>query len=299
MTTNQPPATPRQRTSPTRRQVLTIGAGGLLTAGISAAWLVEHHKPAVTATIPSTGMGGHTALHFSDHFTSSTTIGVQGDANAQWFRSLPFGWGTTPASDLTVRDSVLRIEPSEARSNYSISTVAPNGEGNSFGHGYFEARIRFGSPAASTSGASPAWPAFWALTTNHITNPSEKTWDEIDFFEAVGEFNPQRYYGTMHQWGTKPANHVQSQPNYAEVNCNFHQWNTMGCLWNAERITWFLNRQELMHVDFGTARRPDPDAAGSTVGTFSRLSSTETKIALILGTGPGWPLEIDWVAVWQ
>lgn len=304
---NHPGAEPPHALS--RRQVLAgtvgVGAAGLLgaalyqekqTAGSSSFVALPPSNSVSDSPPPSAGLGGCDHLAFVDDFSEEATIGLASQPDAKWYRDLPFGWGDTATSDYTVQGSVLRLTPAVERANWTISTLAPTGEGRSFGHGFFEARMRF--PQRRLVGSDIAWPAFWALSSSHVTGANDEKWMEIDFFEALDTDGSQRYNGTVHEWDADSSRSLQSHLSTPVVEADFSDWNTFACLWLPGHVSWYLNRSKLLAVSYGADRLPSPSAPEMRQGTFSALDDPAHTMTVILGTGPGWLLDVDWVSIW-
>jgi len=285
------PATPPARRV---RRRTALSAGLALSAGTGVGlWQLrgEDAPPAATPTGAFAAIDGLT-LAFTDHFTDARTIDVFADSDntVKWYTDLPFGWGKVPASDLAVADSVLTIDPAQHQ-NWSLATITPDGTGRDFGRGYFEARMRF-----PTRGNQQGWPAFWSLSSHHITDLERKRWMEIDFFEGMDVGFPARFHGTVHQWATDgTVDHIQSDPNSALISASFSDWNTYGALWEQGRVTWYFNRRKVLAASFSS----DVPRSGESPAKFSELNQDDQRMAVILGSGLGWPLEVDWVSVWQ
>ena len=72
-------------------------------------------------------------------------------------------------------------------------------------------------------------------------------------------------------------------------------------------MTWYLDGVPLMYQSYSENGKPDPlpsvDPEASRLdmrGAFSILDTQGPKgMELILGSGPGWPLYVDWVRVWH
>lgn len=284
-----------------RRRGLILGglgaAGAAAGLGVTAAKriLPESEDPAALAPgVPDEAVIPGMRRIFLDDFDDAATIDVLtgGDASPLWFTDLPFGWGKVPAEDLAVQDSILCITAGQQQ-NWSIATLSPQAQGRSFGRGYYEARMRF-EPRDNDKG----WPAFWSLTADHITDPELRQWMEIDFFEAMDVHRPARFHGTIHQWSSDkslPARH--SDPNWSPIAPDFSRWNDYGCLWESGRVRWFLNRRQVLQVTFG--RNPGEGKGAQPAGDFEIIDATDARVAVILGGGTDWPLEVDWVSVWE
>lgn len=258
------------------------------------------------ANLPSPARtSGFTSLVFNDEFTSVDTIDLtgQGDHRKQWFTDRPFGWGRTPGGDLSVKDGVLTINQTTPSHNFAISTSSAAGRtGRGFHYGYFEARIAFDPRHARTS---PGFPAFWGVSHGQVLGADKPRSSEIDFFEAYSDGHAtfeDQYTGTVHDFIIRPK-----QVDRASWGNNSHrlpgfQWNefqTYGCLWEPGKISWYLNGK-LMHVQrYSADASPTPNPQNYAPGIFSELDTDKTGQNVILGSGIGYPMRVDWVRVWQ
>lgn len=247
---------------------------------------------------------GFDNLVFCDDFNSSSTIDVNATGNQgfNWYTALPRWFGShTPASDYSLSNSVITLSQSRNTANWALATQDPiTGAGRSWVFGYFEARIKF-DPKDVTS--SNGWPSFWGLSSNAARNSPVNLWGELDFFEAGNRVID--FYGTVHQWEALPGGSVgYANSNYHQSpKVNWNTWQTVGCLWKPGAISWFLNGKPLMTQYYSQNGLPSPQAAGgpglppAPSGTFSELEHDGQEV--VIGTGPNFPLEIDWVRVWH
>ena len=102
-------------------------------------------------------------------------------------------------------------------------------------HGAFEARMRL----SDTDGA---WPAFWMMPTAQVRYP------EIDIVENDGKaaFNLQTYHTLHTSGGMSSDNHDYAQ----DVGS---QWHTFGCLWEPNRIRWYVDGEVVKDSSFATS----------------------------------------------
>ncbi len=259
-------------------------------------------------TVPTASSAvGYNKLSFNDEFNSLSTIDVNATKQAgyNWYIDPPI-WSSVnaPPSSYSVSNGVLTLS-SDLAGLYSYSS---HGDlGNSFHYGYFEARMRF-DPASGAS--SNGWPAFWSLSTKHCVHNNLDIWSELDFFEAyTGGHSAfgDVFVGTLHEWGWSGGVniHYQNSNNFA-ANTVDSQWHTYGCLWVPGKVTWYFDGGPLMTQNYSATAPPDPlpnAGAGSptppSAGTFMNIDDDLEGMTIFLGTGSDWPLEVDWVRVWQ
>lgn len=258
---------------------------------------------------PGAAQVGYTQLVFYDDFDSIRTIDVKGTCQPgyHWYVDRPvWGSGVTQPSAYRVFNSVLTVSSTGDTASWALASFSPRGgAGHSFKYGYFEARIRFDPTLGSTS---KGWPAWWSLSTRHsrVNNPDH--WAELDFFEAYtggkGEYQGA-FVGTVHDWADSSKKHFQNSNNWQPLpkSTDFKQWHTYGCLWRPGEITWYFDDAPLMSQAYSESAPPNPPANGTTTptppGVFSILDREPEGMLLILGSGPEWPMDVDWVRVWQ
>lgn len=267
--------------------------------------LVASAPRPVTAAPSAASGAGFSKLAFNDDFDSLATVDLtgQGDARKQWFTDRPFGWGRTPGSDLSVQDGVLTINQTTSSPNFAISTSSAAGRtGRGFKYGYFEARIAFDPSHAPKS---PGFPAFWGVSHGQVLGADKPRSSEIDFFEAYSNryttFDDV-YAGTVHDLIIKPTevdranwgSNVTRLPGFS-----WKQFHTYGCLWEPGKITWFLDGKPMHTQRYSAQSQPVPNPQNYGPGIFSELETDPTGQNVILGSGVGYPIKVDWVRVWQ
>lgn len=258
-------------------------------------------EPAATA--------GFDRLTFCDDFDSLSSIDVNGTGapGFNWYTKLPFSPGRTLPSAYSISDSVLTVTSTGYTANWGLTTRDPvTGYGRAFNFGYFEARIKFDPSLAPDS---RGWPSFWSLDAYHTEYNNDNTWAELDFFEAyTGGHASYRgeYLGTIHQ-------EFPHRPGYENVPgdwyvpkpaVNWNSWNIIGCLWQQGQVTWYLNGNVVITQSYSAVAPPKPPPPAphnmptpDSTGIYKVLDSD--LMQLIVGSSPGWPLQIDYVRVWQ
>ena len=253
---------------------------------------------------------GLTQIVFCDDFDSMSTFDTKatGSAGYNWYPQSP--WNVLPTSVYSVANSALQLSTAVYTYNWGLaSTDVKTGAGHSFTFGYFEARINF-NPTLGPNG--PGWPSFWAVSTNEEEFGSASPYGELDFFEGFPQTSPGNYYGvfggTIHDWrGSTKTGYTDyiNSPNAGPTGKNWAQWHVVGCLWLKGQVTWYLDGVALgtQHYSASTTGSPVAvnAAGGGSVpsGVFDVLDTEPLGMMLILGTGPAWPMYVDYVRVWQ
>lgn len=274
---------------------------------------------------------GYTALTFGDEFDSlaSVNTGTTANSTKKWSNYLPFDGAVMPSSCFTqgswtdsrgvTSPSVLTIVQDRFNYNQGLYSVdGRNGAGFAQQYGYFEARICH--PAQQIVGGdtmpsmSGGWPSWWSLAKRHIMYGTElKVGGTIDYLEldfheyftsaAQSATYGNRLIGTVHDWhngqdwrntdGHQYGDHMTGGPDV---------WHIYGCLWKPGSITWYLDGVQQHSISYSSNAAPSPNNSTSGYvmpsGTFQIADLDSQGVALVLGTGKGYPMHVDWVRVW-
>jgi hypothetical protein len=215
-------------------------------------------------------------------------ISPDGGGTHDWY---PNGWFSQflPTSDYSVDGGILDIHGDNSGYGWGLATAAPAGsaassnyKGQVWQHAYFEASLAYSSTALGTG----AWPAFWGWAVEGLTT-SRTEWAEVDFYEAY-RLNGGIYpIFTIHDWVADGGNFSNNGQNHAALpkGTSTDQFHTYGCLWVEGSVTWYFDNVEMVTQAW------QPGA------TFSVTDSDQ--LIVILGTGQGWPMDVQWVHVWQ
>jgi hypothetical protein len=265
---------------------------------------------------------GFTHLVFEDDFTTNDTIAPTQNAASgyKWYWSFDIT-STTPwtvqtaATAASVSDAgpgtnaspgggILTVngpgEPNDAlitvpgwSLNNGSATLPAMGDGN-WSHAYFEAYIQSRIDGNSSTSPSSGWPAFWSWSIQGLRNfgfggssLTTASYSEIDFYETYGTIfgnQPGNWTATMHQW---PAN-VASDGNTQRTD---NGWHTYGCLWIS---TGTGTGQVRFYYDGGQVDATVDSGTGQTQFSLESMSQF-----IVLGSGKGWNMNVDWVRVWQ
>jgi|GEM_PF-7061457 hypothetical protein len=252
---------------------------------------------------------GFTSLSFCDDFNSLDTIDANstGRPGYNWYTNLS-KWSaeSTLPPAYSITESVLSLTSTGWTSNYGLSTRDPlTGNGHAWIYGCFEARISF-DPSLATQ--SEGWPSVWLFSALHAQSGNSAIWPELDIFEALTGGHSSYsgdYYGTLHQWQDSATIHYQNSNNHQVVHVDWTQWHTVAVLWVQGQVTWYLDGKPLMTQQYSATAPPNPLATTKTgitptpAGVFDVLDTQSPGMELILGSAPGWPIQVDWVKVWQ
>lgn len=271
--------------------------------------------PTPSPTVPAAA-GKYNRLAFEDDFDSISTIDTSntGAPGFKWYPAGVHKWGKpdTQPNEYSVNNSVLRIAPSHSTYNRNFMTRDPNtGEGRSFGRGYYEVRMRVDADGVrNVPPENSSWPAFWAQS-NHLHRLNQRPYVELDMVEIMRK---DEFLGTLwaHHGGQfdKSLMIKNRKADYRNPNYHSADWHTYGCLWDTNGVEWYIDGALVLKQYWGEKRnllapndpQQNPVAADGTNPTLSNpfgLFDSETAIDVILGTGKTWPMEVDWVRIWQ
>jgi hypothetical protein len=237
---------------------------------------------------------GYTHLVWDDEMNvSSVAPSSTSTGNYKWYT---YNWATPanslPSGDVTFQHGYMTITTDTSGYSFGVSTIGLSNLTNVWQHGYFEARMRY-APKGNTVGSPTAWPAFWGFDEGGIT----QTWTtgtpygELDVDECIpsgGSGTVCSMYDTVHQWLNNSAGAQgpsSNNPPTVQTGIDYSQWHTYGALWTTDQVQWYLDGVLLNTL---------------AVGPSTSFTGIETShIALILGTGPSWPIDVDYVRVWH
>lgn len=252
-------------------------------------------------------------LAFSDDFSNLDTIDLtaSGKSGYKWYMTSPYGYETMLPEDLEkTEDGVKIVIRTGSNVRYGLRMVdVKTGAGWGYTHGYMETRFRMAATRLDEN-AKEAPPSIWANPPHMLWGNSEGEWVEFDFMEYFGytQGSPLFTVTLHHQDRPKGAgndNVVYWAKNRKTSHFNGlddDEWHTMGWLWEEGRLTTYLDGKELMTQRWSKDGLPEPEAKlekGDALrpGTFSLLD--EQIIPVVLHGVESWPLEIDYLNIWQ
>ncbi len=294
---------------------------------------------AVASVPPWQAAGFNTVTLFDDFNSTATIDITNSQAPgfnwylANWFVA---GATSTPADNFSVSNSILTIGNGSGGAFPGMVTAFDTGVVNAYkgtvysGGGYFEVRMKF-NPALS-GGSAGGVPNFYGMSIEHIADNNSVSlgqWPgqvsgyahffELDFFEPLGG-STTTYQTSIHDWGgiysggNYPQNITNGGNNIPQVgSIDFTQFHTYGALWVTQngatpgRIERYFDDILISSIYYlgPPGSPPLPNTAGSftptTPGAADRTYSVLDghHLALLLGGGLTWPIQVDWVRVRQ
>jgi beta-glucanase (GH16 family) len=260
-----------------------------------------------TAGLPSTPAGKIWQQVWSDEFNGSSVDtskwNIQNNAN--------YGSGNNEdqcymANNVSVAGGALRLtgkretvncggtNPNTGNSTYYFTSgmVTGRAQGGTlkykFNKGYIEARMK--APKGN-----PYWPAFWLVSPNDGSTPGWPDYGEFDITELYG-VRPDVSNGAFHYKCTKAGNHCQTNPTHYNIkadsayggNSNLgtqiltqaamdaytggtSDYNTYGFLWEADKITWYVNGRKTRYFDGTSVYRIEQNGSQTLENTTATL----------------------------
>jgi hypothetical protein len=246
---------------------------------------------------------GYTHLVYSSD--NGWDIGFDGDSGSHDWYLAQFHGPATMLSTVAVSDSGVLTLGCMNCSASEIGSAAPGANQHAYQHGYFEATLRFDPTLGPYSDGYPVW---WSLAQEALDGTdvldAATNYDDyvgIDFMEALtaqgtghAAFDAGAYWAAIHEF-TGVYNMTCGNIGYCQTSSDptmrvppgtdWNMFHTYGCLWVPGAVTWYFDGQQERQVTWQNA------------GAFSIVD--RESMALELGTGSDWPVEIQSVRVWQ
>jgi hypothetical protein len=217
-----------------------------------------------------------------------------------------------------VFNAVLQSVPGDATGLQRVGT---------WQHGYFEARIQYSPTVTGHGGRKTGWPSFWLWAIQALSPVQGQKTAECDIFEALplGTAGASsQAINTLHNW--ENSKDYAARSNLFNTGSNNLQvsllsstesaqptdgtWHTYGCLWTSNAngsgsVQFYYDGFLVVHqkgvTTFLTGENQSlasGQISGSTMGT-SLTAMENDNLFIYLGTAQGWPMNVDWVRVWQ
>lgn len=270
---------------------------------------------------------GMTKLAFADDFDSYDTIDMSGEGKPgyNWYADRPYTNTVLTAEELVIRDSVVTIRPESAHAAVGLPTYSRKGKtGFTYNKGYAEARMRF--PVSGLGKVEHGQiPAFWALGVDDVAGKPWNHIGELDILEAVQAHqidNAVIYTGTLHDHDrvgrdkTRLCTNTINATGYRDqFDVLDDQWHTYAALWDDNYVAWYLDNKLMHSARYADGKMPeyfyrdDPTPlppAEEVYPNYDRpawpgahtIMATDHMVLFISGHRD-WPVDVDWVRVWQ
>lgn len=274
-----------------------------------------------TKTNPITGVAGPTIpqqainagysvpVLFED-FTSASAVSSVPGAIASFYTRNPYGQQSLTSADYTIANSLLTFSKDLSGFGWGLGTTnAPAGSvpistptshavntGNGVGYqyGYYEFRLAFDR---SKLASNIWWPAVWMTGDIFGGNYIEL---DVAEWDSTPNGNP---YSSVHDWNSPAQSGIRS-PIFADnpdiSNVSFATpttFNRFGMLWTPTGVTFYWNDQPGPTVPTTTTLSMEHN--GTAIGSGILQSANTSHVQVVIGTGNGIPLSIDYVLICQ
>ena len=272
-----------------------------------------------------------TRLVFEDDFTGEATLDMYNERTDGflWYVDRAYSRAPMQPQELEwhTEDSFLRIKSATSMGITSYSSTAE--KGFTMQGGYVEGRIRLDVPVQDNASR----PLFYMLGKQDFVG---KPWADnglLCVMEAprTSDKNGKKrplYCGALHHYhrswerdkkGKPIVQHASNLVNSTGYRDWFTfidtDWHTYGMLWEKGHIAWYMDGREMHSVRFDAnslprhyyRNNPHPVptleeknlafAKNTWLGAYSVFDSLEAVICL--GARDEWPMDVDWVRVWQ
>ena len=299
-----------------------FSALGLVLIGLAWGGFLVLSQPAHTSdALPSAPSGKQWNLAWSDEFNGSSVDtgkwNVQSNSN---YGSSNHEDECYEAANVTEGGGVLNLtakrqtvtcgatNPDTGNSTYYFTSgmITTRAQGGAmkykFKQGYIEARMR--APKGN-----PYWPAFWLVGPGDGSTPGWPTYGEFDISEIYGS-RPDATFGTMHYACTASSGACQTAANVYNIAAGsayggtsnygtqmndattFNSYNgattsfhTYGLLWEANRITWYVDGKPVRYFDGKEVRRYNSDGSTTLENSVctSAMACPSVDMATVFG----------------
>lgn len=255
--------------------------------------------------------GGFNNLVFSDDFDFANVDNqLTGEYGYKWYLRTPYGGVDQNPGDYELTDDGIRLIDHVHDYNWTMCTIDPKtGAGwNGYRFGYLEFRLRM--PHLRQIEGTEGSPAVWSFPTEKVLNDSSfNRWVEMDWMENWGDqYGDMHWTITMHDMtmdGSKIAAQYKNNNTFGirgkENDVSDGEWHILGFRWDKGYVIGYLDNREIFRQTYDPVEGADPPAA-TVVGMFSSdaLCPMDTQVLqLIISGSVGWPLELDYIRVWQ
>ncbi len=255
---------------------------------------------------------GYNKLIFSDDFaTANVDTAYTGNYGYKWYLTDLTGVAGD-ASDYTLTDDGILLAADNMRYNWLLCTMdgrtAAGWRG--FTHGYLEFRTRFNHNKDADAPAGVKGPAVWSFPPETISSAAG-TLDrhiEMDWMEYWGDAYGDMYWTvTMHdQINPSGTQHINNGKSYGVHGDKFDigdgEWHTVSYSWSEGVLVAYVDGVQCFSQTWSQDGSETYPATTVRTGEAraDALSPLDSQLSpLILAGSKGWPLEIDYIRVWQ
>ncbi len=282
---------------------------------------------------PAAEAAGFTRLALADDFDTLDNVDWSGEGKPGylWYADRPFGMPTLTKEDVTItEDSVAHIAPERGSPLIALHTYSCKGDtGYTMQFGYMEARIRVKKWEGEYSKKIHGWPAFWSISKQDWLGRAFTHCGELDVLEMEVLHGDKPYYsGTLHDWHrtgeiddkgravTKFGTNLVNCTGYNDyMDYLDEEWHTYAALWEKDHIAWYLDNKLMHAARYNEWDLPQyfyrddptplpriehyrPELANRTWPGCHSIMNNDPQV-VTLGCHREWPMDVDWVRIWE
>ncbi len=251
---------------------------------------------------------GYNKLVFSDDFdTANVDTTYTGNYGYKWYLT-DLTDIAGDASDYTLTDDGILLAADNMRYNWLLCTMdgrtAAGWRG--FTHGYLEFRTRFNRTKQADAPDNCKGPAIWSFPPETISSAAGtlNRHVEMDWMEYWGDTH---WTITMHdQIAPIGTQHISNGISYGingdELDVGDGEWHTVSYSWSEGVLVAYVDGVQCFSQTWSEDGSETYPATTVRAGESraDALSPLDSQLSpLILAGAEGWPLEIDYIRVWQ
>ena len=248
---------------------------------------------------------GMTELTFSDDFTTLNLVDKEctGAYGYKWYANIPYGAKDAEPTDYELTDVGINLKRVPTHFGWTLCTFdCATGAGWGYVHGYMEMRVR--TPANRISG-DRGQPSVWSLPPEKILSFSgANRYVETDFLEFLDD---DSFTTTLHDLhfvddDQREYVHHYKNSNYKNLGMRDGEWHTLGFVRQNGVMRCYLDGKEYMTTTWKDDAKSYPEALimkGEKDGIDAFSIVDDQLTPLIINGAEGWPLEIDYIHVWE
>ncbi len=250
---------------------------------------------------------GYNKLVFSENFdTANVDTTYTGDYGYKWYLT-DLTDVSGDASDYTLTDDGILLAADNMRYNWLMCTMdgrtAAGWRGFTFG--YLEFRTRFNHTKDDDAPDNCNGPAIWSFPPETISSAAgslERT-VEMDWMECWDTYWTITMHDQVKPTGTQHINNGNSCGIYGdELDIGDGEWHTVSYSWSEGVLVAYVDGVQCFSQTWSEDGSETYPAATLKAGEFraDALTPFDNQLSpLILAGSKGWPLEIDYIRVWQ
>lgn len=257
---------------------------------------------------------------FFDGFDNINTIDTNNTllAGKKWYVAGCQG-ATQDAADFSISNSILTFTPKAGVGGWIATTGYIGNSPSSTVVGtpiaqtglFFEGSMAFSTNNSGGSTSGPWWPTFWIDSVQRELNLNTGFTSNFPMIEMdVMEYDAGALLATVHHWATNTltSHHQNTNNTLSQAGINFSNQNKFQFAWvpvaknggTVGKFEWYINNILMASVTYSASIVSPQADGGSPTGVFNCCETASPGgLQLMLGSGAGWPVYVDYVTLWQ